>query len=71
MKYDNERNYSKENVLRNGTKTQGQYAKSSFNTTIEKPGINESGLMLRREDFNWLCAIHHPPLRWVMDSTLL
>jgi hypothetical protein len=51
MKNNNERNYSKDNVLRNGTKTQGQYAKSSFNTTIEKPGINESGLDAKKRGF--------------------
>ena len=39
MQNNNKKDYSKENFLRNGNKTQGQYGKSSFNTTIEQPGI--------------------------------
>ena len=50
-KYNNKREYSKENFLKNGTKTQGQFAKSSFNTTIEEPGINESGLEAKKRGF--------------------
>lgn len=49
MKNNNEKNHSKENFLRNGNKTQNQHAKSSFNTTIEQPGINESGLDAKKE----------------------
>ena len=37
------REYTKENYLQNGAKTQGQFANNSFNTTIEEPGLNESG----------------------------
>lgn len=51
MQNNNRKDYSKENFLRNGNKTQGQYAKSSFNTTIEKPGINESGLDAKKRGF--------------------
>nr|WP_304358200.1 hypothetical protein [Clostridium paraputrificum] len=43
MDNNNNRDYDKKDYLRNGVKSQGQYAKSSFNTTVEKPGINESG----------------------------
>ena len=31
MQNNNKKDYSKENFLRNGNKTQGQYGKSSFN----------------------------------------
>ncbi|MGN0143610.1 MAG: hypothetical protein ACI398_01415 [Clostridium sp.] len=51
MKNNNKRDYSKENFLRNGTKSQGQYAKNSFNTSIEKPGINESGMIAKKNGF--------------------
>ncbi|KYH35403.1 hypothetical protein CLTEP_05790 [Clostridium tepidiprofundi DSM 19306] len=43
MKKHNKREYTKENYLQNGTKSHNQYAKNSFNTTIEKPGTNKSG----------------------------
>ena len=43
MKNDNKRTYSKENYLRNGTKTQNQYAKNSFNNNVQEPALNESG----------------------------
>lgn len=43
MNNNNNRDYDKKNYLRNGVKSQGQYGKSSFNTTVEKPGLNESG----------------------------
>ena len=51
MKYANEKIYSKENYLRNGHKSQNQYAKNSFNTSIEEPGINESGLEAKKKGF--------------------
>lgn len=51
MKNNNRRDYSKENFLRNGSKTQDQYAKSSINTTIEEPGINESGIEAKKRGF--------------------
>lgn len=51
MKYKNKREYTKENYLRNGSKNQGQYAKNSFNTSIEQPGINESGIEAKKKGF--------------------
>ncbi|WP_202117432.1 hypothetical protein [Clostridium chromiireducens] len=51
MDNNNNKDYSKSNYLRNGNKTQGQYGKSSFNTTIERPGRNESGLEAKRRGF--------------------
>ena len=51
MENNNERDYSQSNFLRNGTKSQGQYGKSSVNTTIEKPGRNESGVEAKKRGF--------------------
>ncbi|MDO5517122.1 MAG: hypothetical protein Q4F66_06170 [Clostridium sp.] len=51
MKNNNKRDYSKSNVLRNGTKSEGQYAKSSFNTNVQEPGINESGVEAKKRGF--------------------
>ena len=51
MKNNNRRDYTKENFLRNGTKTQNQYAKSSFNTTIEESELNESGVEAKKRGF--------------------
>lgn len=51
MKGKNKKEFKKENYLKNGTKTQNQYAKSSFNTTIEEPGINESGIIAKEKGF--------------------
>ena len=51
MQNNNKRDYSKENFLRYGNKSQGQYAKSSFNTSIEEPGINESGVIAKKRGF--------------------
>lgn len=51
MDSQNHREYSKENYNKNGSKSQGQHAKSSFNTTIQKPGINESGLEAKKKGF--------------------
>ncbi|MCE5221827.1 MAG: hypothetical protein LLF98_11355 [Clostridium sp.] len=51
MDNNNKRDYSKSNYLRNGTKTQDQYGKSSVNTTIEKPGRNESGVEAKKRGF--------------------
>lgn len=47
----NRRVYTKETYNRNGNKTQGQYAKSSFNTTIEEPALNESGIEAKKRGF--------------------
>lgn len=51
MKYANKRLFTKENYLRNGFKSEDQYAKSSFNTTIKQPGINESGIEAKKRGF--------------------
>ncbi|WP_294373319.1 hypothetical protein [uncultured Clostridium sp.] len=51
MQNNNKRDYSKKNFLRNGNKLQGQYAKNSFNTSIEEPGINESGIKAKEQGF--------------------
>lgn len=49
--YTNKKVYSKRNYLKNGSKTQNQYAKNSFNTSIEEPGINESGIEAKEKGF--------------------
>ena len=49
--YNNKKVYSKSNYLKNGFKTQNQYAKNSFNTSIEEPGINESGIEAKEKGF--------------------
>lgn len=46
-----QREYSKENYLQNGTKSQGQFANNSFNTTIEEPALNESGEEAKKNGF--------------------
>lgn len=51
MDSKNQREYTKENYLKNGTKTQNQWAKNSLNTTIEEPGINESGIEAKKKGF--------------------
>ena len=51
MKNDNKRTYSKENYFRNGTKTQNQYAKNSFNNNVQEPALNESGEEAKRRGF--------------------
>ena len=51
MKNNNKRDYTKDNYLRNGTKTENQYAKNSFNTTIEEPALNESGIEAKKRGF--------------------
>jgi len=56
MKNDNKRTYSKENYLRNGTKTQNQYAKNSFNNNVQEPALNEVEKKQREEDFNSFIA---------------
>ncbi|NRW33538.1 hypothetical protein DFH71_001767 [Clostridium beijerinckii] len=53
MDNNNNKDYSESNFLRNGNKTQNQYAKNSYNTTIKKPGRNESGIEAEKEDFNF------------------
>lgn len=51
MKNNNKRDYTKDNYLRNGTKSENQYAKNSFNTTIEEPALNESGVEAKKRGF--------------------
>ncbi|MBD7913171.1 MULTISPECIES: hypothetical protein [Clostridium] len=51
MRYENKREFTKENYLKNGFKSQDQYAKNSFNTTIKQPGINESGIEAKKRGF--------------------
>ena len=51
MDNNNNRDYNKKDYLRNGVKSQGQYGKSSFNTTVEKPGINESEIKKKKRGF--------------------
>lgn len=48
MKSKNKKEYSKENYLANGHKTQNQWAKNHINTSIEEPGINESGIEAKK-----------------------
>lgn len=47
----NKREWTKENYLANGSKTQNQWAKNKLNTTVEEPGINESGREAKRKGF--------------------
>lgn len=51
MENNNKKDHTKSNYLRNGNKSQGQYGKSSFNNTIEQPGINESGIEAKKRGF--------------------
>ena len=51
MKSKNKKEYSKENYLANGHKTQNQWAKNHINTSIEEPGINESGIEAKKRGF--------------------
>ncbi|OOM76463.1 hypothetical protein CLPUN_26950 [Clostridium puniceum] len=51
MENNNKKDYTKSNILRNGNKSQGQYSKSSFNTTIEQPALNESGVEAKKRGF--------------------
>lgn len=51
MKKKDKREWTKENYLANGSKTQNQWAKNKLDTTIEKPGINESGIEIKKKGF--------------------
>lgn len=53
MKSDNKREYTKENILRNGTKENEEISPTpnSFVTTIEKPGMNKSGMEAKKNGF--------------------
>ncbi|WP_294130665.1 hypothetical protein [uncultured Clostridium sp.] len=47
----NKREYTKENYLRNGTKSQSNNPKNKYVTTIEEPALNESGIEAKRKGF--------------------
>lgn len=51
MKSQNHREYSKENYLKNGTKSQNQISKNSFTNTIEQPELNQSGVEAKKKGF--------------------
>lgn len=51
MDNNNRKDYTKSNYLRNGNKSEGQYTKNSFNTTIEEPALNESGVEAKKRGF--------------------
>lgn len=51
LENNNKRDYTKENYLRNGTKTQNQYAKNSINNLVEEPALNKSGEEAKRRGF--------------------
>lgn len=51
MNNNNNRDYTKDNYLRNGTKTQNQWAKNTLNTTVEEPALNESGVEAKKRGF--------------------
>ncbi|WP_373897912.1 hypothetical protein ACER0A_010235 [Haloimpatiens sp. FM7315] len=52
MKGDkNKKEWTKENYLANGSKTQNQWAKNKLNTTVEESGINESGIEAKKKGF--------------------
>lgn len=51
MKSQNKKTYSKDNYLKNGSKTQNQHANNQYNFSIEEPGINESGIEAKKKGF--------------------
>ncbi|SUY47544.1 Uncharacterised protein [Clostridium putrefaciens] len=51
MNKKDKKEWSKENYLANGHKTQNQWAKNKLATTVEEPGINESGLEAKRKGY--------------------
>ncbi|GAA0179784.1 hypothetical protein SH2C18_25990 [Clostridium sediminicola] len=48
MKTKKKKEWTKENFLKNGTKSQNQHSKNELSTTIEEPGINESGIEAKK-----------------------
>ncbi|GIM28506.1 hypothetical protein CPJCM30710_11720 [Clostridium polyendosporum] len=48
MKSKHEKVHTKETFKTNGTKSQDQWAQNRNNTTVEKPGINESGIKAKK-----------------------
>ncbi len=51
MQNNNKRDYSKENALRNSSKTQNIISKNRFTNTIQEPALNESGLEAKKRGF--------------------
>ena len=51
MKNQNRKKYSKENYLKNGSKTQNQFANNHYNFTTEEPALNESGVEAKKKGF--------------------
>ena len=51
MKNQNSKKHSKENYLKNGSKTQNQHANNHYNFSTEEPGINESGVEAKKRGF--------------------
>lgn len=47
----NKREYTKENYLKNGVKTQNNNPKNQYITTIEEPALNESGIEAKKNGF--------------------
>lgn len=47
----NKREYTKENYLKNGTKTQNNNPKNKYVTTIEEPELNSSGVEAKEKGF--------------------
>ena len=51
MKNQNRKKHSKENYLKNGSKTQNHYANNHYNFTTEEPALNESGVEAKKKGF--------------------
>jgi len=51
MKPKEKREWTEENYLANGHKTQNQWAKNKLNTTIKEPGMNESGIEAKKKGY--------------------
>ena len=51
MNNSNKREYTKENYLKNGSKTQNHNPKNKYNTTVEEPALNESGIEAKKRGF--------------------
>ncbi|GKX67107.1 hypothetical protein [Inconstantimicrobium mannanitabidum] len=51
MRYRNQREHTREESLRNETKTDQSMSKNSFVTTIEEPALNESGVIAKKKGF--------------------
>lgn len=49
MKSPRKKEFTEENFLKNGTKTQNQWANNKLNTTVKEPGINESGIQAKKD----------------------